>query len=370
MEQNMRNRRSFSNEESYDQDQNRYNQSGYGNSRGYSSDYGNDWNHNRNYGNYGNSGRGNYGQDYGGYGSGRMSQDRDYDRWNDNNNANYDNRGSNYGRSGSYSDWDFQNGANRSRDFDNFSNDYYNRNSGGNYGQNYGSGYDYNRSYGEGSSNFRQGNYDNRYGAQDYGRYNRSQDYGRNRDWDNDYRNDRNDRSWWDKTKDEVASWFGDDDAERRRRMDERREGNYRGKGPKNYTRSSDRIKEDVSDRLSDAWDIDASDIDVSVDGNEVTLSGTVPSKQQKRRAEDIAESVSGVHNVQNNLRVKQREFNQSNDWNNSGSSANRSSYSGANTTTGSTSMGTTTGSASTVGTTGTTSSPSNQVKIEKSSAS
>ncbi|TKK69036.1 BON domain-containing protein [Ilyomonas limi] len=230
----------------------------------------------------------------------------------------------------------------------------------------YGSGFDYDHGYGEGTHNFRQGNYDNRYGSQDYGRYNRSQDYGHNRNWDNDNRsnwNDRNDRNWWDKTKDEVASWFGDDDAERRRRMDERRENNYRGKGPKNYTRSSDRIKEDVNDRLSDAWDIDASDIDVSVDGNEVTLSGTVPSKQQKRRAEDIAESVSGVHNVQNNLRVKQQEFNQRNDWNPSGSSTSGSSYSGTNT-------GTTTGSSSTTGTTGTTSSPSNQVKIEKSSAS
>jgi len=159
--------------------------------------------------------------------------------------------------------------------------------------------------------------------------------------------------------------------------MDERSEGNHRGKGPKNYTRSSDRIKEDVSDRLSDAWDIDASDIDVSIDGNEVTLSGTVSSKQQKRRAEDIAESVSGVHNVQNNLRVKQQEFNQQGDWN------NRGSYAGSNTSTSSISSGNTSGitSGSTTGSsntgmttgntsTGTSSNPSNQVKIEKTSAS
>jgi len=307
-----------------------------------------------------------------------MNQDRDFDRWNDDRDRNrtYEN----YGRTGSYSDWDFQNGGNRSRDFGSD----YNRSSGGNYGQTYGSGYDFNRGgYGQGSSNFRQGNYD-RYGSQDYGRFNRSQDFGRNRDWDNDNRNDRyerndrNDRNWWDKTKDEVASWFGDDDAERRRRMDERREGNYRGKGPKNYTRSSDRIKEDVNDRLSDAWDIDASDIDVEVNGNEVTLSGNVPSKQQKRRAEDIAESVSGVTNVQNNLRVKQQEFNQQRDWDNdrsssrSGSSYSGSTSSGSTTGTGTTS-GSTTGSSSTGTTTGagtTSSSPSNQVKIEKSSAS
>lgn len=31
------------------------------------------------------------------------------------------------------------------------------------------------------------------------------------------------DRDWWDKTADEVSSWFGDDEAERRRRLDARR---------------------------------------------------------------------------------------------------------------------------------------------------
>lgn len=32
-------------------------------------------------------------------------------------------------------------------------------------------------------------------------------------------------RDWWDRTTDEVGSWFGDDDAERRREMDEYRSG-------------------------------------------------------------------------------------------------------------------------------------------------
>jgi len=312
-----------------------------------------------------------------------MNQDRDFDRGNDDRDRDRNRTYENYGRTGSYIDWDFQNRGSRGRDFDSSNSDY-NRSSDRNYGQTYGSGNDYHRGgYGQGSSNFRQGNYD-RYGSQDFGRFNRSQDYSRNRDWDNDYRNergryernDRNDRDWWDKTKDEVASWFGDDDAERRRRMDERREGNHRGKGPKNYNRSSDRIKEDVSDRLSDAWDIDASDIDVEINGNEVILSGTVPSKQQKRRAEDIAESVSGVTNVQNNLRVKQQAFNQSRDWDNDrGSYSSGSSYTGStssNSTIGNTS-GSTTGSSSTgttTGSTGTGTTPSNQVKIEKSSAS
>jgi hypothetical protein len=39
-----------------------------------------------------------------------------------------------------------------------------------------------------------------------------------------------------------------------------------------------------------------------------VTLTGTVPTREQRRRAEDIAESISGVTHVQNNLRVKQQD--------------------------------------------------------------
>jgi hypothetical protein len=38
-----------------------------------------------------------------------------------------------------------------------------------------------------------------------------------------------------------------------------------------------------------------------------VTLNGEVSSREEKRRAEDLAESVSGVGHVQNNLRVKGR---------------------------------------------------------------
>lgn len=112
-----------------------------------------------------------------------------------------------------------------------------------------------------------------------------------------------NDRDFWDRASDEVASWFGDDEAARRRRMDERED--HRGRGPKGYTRSDDRIREDVSDALSDDSMVDASDISVTVSSSEVTLNGTVQNRNAKRRAEDCADRVSGVKHVQNNLRVK-----------------------------------------------------------------
>jgi osmotically-inducible protein OsmY len=120
-----------------------------------------------------------------------------------------------------------------------------------------------------------------------------------------------NERGFLDKATDEVSSWFGDEDAERRRRQDEQRGGdwggqNHRGRGPKGYTRSDDRIHEDVSERLTHDHHVDASEIEVTVSNREVTLSGTVDSREARRRAEDIAESVSGVTHVQNNLRVQQ----------------------------------------------------------------
>jgi hypothetical protein len=81
--------------------------------------------------------------------------------------------------------------------------------------------------------------------------------------------------------------------------------GEHRGRGPKNYVRSDDRIREDVSDRLSDDSWLDASEVEVQVQDAEVTLTGTVANRHDKRRAEDLAEQASGVRHVQNNLRVQ-----------------------------------------------------------------
>ena len=80
--------------------------------------------------------------------------------------------------------------------------------------------------------------------------------------------------------------------------------GSYRGLGPKNYQRSDERIREDVCERLTMDHDVDASEIEVMVEGAVVTLNGSVNARHAKRLAEDIAESVRGVKDVQNNLRV------------------------------------------------------------------
>jgi osmotically-inducible protein OsmY len=82
------------------------------------------------------------------------------------------------------------------------------------------------------------------------------------------------------------------------------RQGFY-GKGPKNYTRSDERIREDVCDRLSDDDEVDASDVTVTVRDGEVTLEGTVNDRRAKHRAEDIADNVRGVKDVHNRLSAR-----------------------------------------------------------------
>jgi hypothetical protein len=81
--------------------------------------------------------------------------------------------------------------------------------------------------------------------------------------------------------------------------------GPYVGCGPRGYHRTDERILEDVCETMTDDGDLDASDIEVSVTAGEVMLSGTVPTRAQKRLAEDIADGISGVAEVHNRLRVQ-----------------------------------------------------------------
>ncbi len=81
--------------------------------------------------------------------------------------------------------------------------------------------------------------------------------------------------------------------------------GPHTGKGPKGYQRSDERIREDVCERLTDHHDVDASDIEVSVESGEVTLTGTVSARRDKLMAEHAAEAVSGVIDIHNQIRVR-----------------------------------------------------------------
>ena len=172
----------------------------------------------------------------------------------------------------------------------------------------------------------------------------------------------RHERDWSDRANDEVRSWFDDRGSRWEGAPDERSYGMYRtddrdlhdryrhdrvtahnpedwgqqhvprdgngapvwgprerggywrqyeaarphfiGRGPKNYKRSDDRIRDEICDRMTEDPALDASEIEVDVIDGEVTLSGSVMSRDQKRRAEDVAERISGVRDVTNQLRI------------------------------------------------------------------
>ena len=79
----------------------------------------------------------------------------------------------------------------------------------------------------------------------------------------------------------------------------------FAGRGPRGYRRTDDRIREEICERLTDHPLLDASDVDVEVREGVVTLTGRVSVRAEKHLAEDIAEEVWGVDDVENRLRVQ-----------------------------------------------------------------
>jgi hypothetical protein len=252
-----------------------------------SSDY-DDWRYRRgnydrsNYGWTGNEryGQGSYGRGSRGYGQGGYGQGgSQYDDWRSQRGG-YD-RG-NYGWSGS---------------------EPYGQGSYGRGSRDYGQGSDYGTYYGGSSRSGRSGSYNyGRGGEYDEERYRRGysgqqSDYN---DWD-DQGSDYDTESGWDSSSPSwtyTETWWIVP-------------GPHSGRGPQGYQRSDERVREDINERLTHHGQVDAQDIQVEVNNCEVTLKGTVNSRQAKRMAEDIADSVWGVQDVHNQLRVKQEEENQ-----------------------------------------------------------
>jgi hypothetical protein len=77
----------------------------------------------------------------------------------------------------------------------------------------------------------------------------------------------------------------------------------YRGVGPKNWS-ADEAIRHRVCSRLAEHPAIDASGIEVRVEGREVTIEGAVHDRRTKRLAEELAASCRGVDDVHNRLRI------------------------------------------------------------------
>lgn len=89
-----------------------------------------------------------------------------------------------------------------------------------------------------------------------------------------------------------------------RRDENKSRKGEHYGKSPKGYSRSDERIKEEVCEALMRQGDIDPSDIQVEVKDGVVILEGSVSSRQDKYRLEHAIENVLSVQDIDNNLRL------------------------------------------------------------------
>lgn len=83
--------------------------------------------------------------------------------------------------------------------------------------------------------------------------------------------------------------------------------GEHRGRGPKNWRRSDERIREDICEAMTEHPQLDCRDVEVAVEDGTVILSGTIEERRLKRLAEDIAYDVPGVEDVVNQIRVRRR---------------------------------------------------------------
>lgn len=84
-------------------------------------------------------------------------------------------------------------------------------------------------------------------------------------------------------------------------------QSDFRGRGPKDYQRSSQRIREELCDILMDHPQIDPSEVSIDVNDNGIVeLKGSVDSRHTKRMIEDCADHVRGVRDVRNLLSVNE----------------------------------------------------------------
>ncbi len=83
----------------------------------------------------------------------------------------------------------------------------------------------------------------------------------------------------------------------------------HRGRGPKGYRRSDERLREIICERLTEDPFIDASNITIDVRNGEVTVQGAVQVRQQKYAIEDLIADVSGVTEIHNHVSVASQEI-------------------------------------------------------------
>lgn len=92
-----------------------------------------------------------------------------------------------------------------------------------------------------------------------------------------------------------MSDWFGTGAVEKRA-------------GPRGYTRTDERIRDEICERLTFTSGVDVREVSVDVDKGKVTLGGTVHTRGQKYDIEDLADNTFGVTEVENNIRVQRQD--------------------------------------------------------------
>jgi hypothetical protein len=94
------------------------------------------------------------------------------------------------------------------------------------------------------------------------------------------------------------------------RRVDTQRlesQRDHRGKGPKGYQRTDERLHERLCELLTDDPRIDATNIDVQVQNGEITLTGFVDSRRTKYLVEELVANTCDTE-VTNRLQIRRPE--------------------------------------------------------------
>lgn len=82
----------------------------------------------------------------------------------------------------------------------------------------------------------------------------------------------------------------------------------HRGKGPKNYQRTDESIRDELVRVLTEDPDIDASEVEAEVKEGDVFLTGTVPERKMRYWVEEAIYKIRGVNDVNNQIKVKKSE--------------------------------------------------------------
>ena len=100
-------------------------------------------------------------------------------------------------------------------------------------------------------------------------------------------------------------TWGGEQFRADRREEQGRRQTNS---GPRSRRKPDESLRQEIREILNADPEVEATDIEVEVEGGAVTLRGAVVDSDARLLAEELVESLAGVREVHNRLRVEREE--------------------------------------------------------------